>query len=68
MRRPRAPSEPDVELEGPTEFTLTPPPTRRVSVMIVSLLTVLVLLSLAGLVFANPEFFVTAVQAFVGGI
>lgn len=66
--RPRSHHEPDVELEGPTEFTLTPPPRRRVSVIVVSLFSLLVILSLAGLAFANPGLFVSAVQAFVGGI
>lgn len=57
-----------VELEGPQNSTLTPPPTRQVGVLIASFLMILVLLGVVGLAIALPEFFVTAVQAFVGGI
>lgn len=53
-----------VDLEGPTEFTLTPPPQRRLGLAITLILVTLVGLGALGLALAQPAFFVTAVQAF----
>ncbi len=55
------------DLEGPKESTLTPPPRRRLGLVIALSLVALGGLGLLGVVLAQPEFFVTAVQAFVGG-
>lgn len=55
------------DLEGPEESTLTPPPRRRLGLVVALFFVALGGLGLLGVALAQPEFFVTAVQAFVGG-
>lgn len=55
------------ELQGPIDPTLTPPPSRRTGVVVVSSVFGLAVAVLAAVAVAKPELFVTAVQAFVGG-
>lgn len=62
-KRKRAMAE-QIELEGPSGSTLTPPPTRRSSTLILSALAALVVIGIVGLGVAKPEIFATAVQAF----
>ncbi len=56
-----------IELQGPEDPTLTPPPQRRIGLLLgVGFLT-FVFVGVFGLIALQPELFVTAVQAFVGG-
>lgn len=64
MRKSKRATVEQVDLEGPTESTLTPPPQRRLGLAIALILVTLAGLGALGLAIAQPEFFVTAVQAF----
>ena len=57
-----------IDLEGPSEATLTPPPQRRTGLIVALTLGALTGGTMISLARVYPEFFVTAVQAFVGGI
>lgn len=56
-----------LELQGPEDPTLTPPPQRRVGLLLAFGFLAFAFASVFGLVILQPELFVTAVQAFVGG-
>jgi hypothetical protein len=57
-----------VELEGPSDSILTPPPKRRTGVLVAATLAVVALAGIVSLAIVKPDLFVTAVEAFVGGI
>lgn len=56
-----------LELQGPEDPTLTPPPQRQLGLLLGAGALVLVFVGVLSLVALQPGLFVTAVQAFVGG-
>lgn len=67
QRRKRHQPADQIQLEGPSGFTLTPPPLKRTGAVVTSGVVAAVLLGLGALALAQPTLFTRAVQAFVGG-
>lgn len=68
MRKPRArPTADTIQLEGPGNPTLTPPPQRRTGAMVAVGIFAVALLGAAGVIVTRPEF-VSVVRAFAGGV
>lgn len=56
-----------VELQGPDDPTLTPPPERQTGILLVLGVAIMCLVGVLGVLLVQPALFVNAVQAFVGG-
>ena len=59
--------EETIELQGPEDPTLTPPPQRQTGILLILGFALMILVGVLGLMLVQPELFVGVVQAFVGG-
>lgn len=56
-----------IELQGPEDPTLTPPPERQTGILLALGVAIVFLVGVLGVLLVQPALFVGAVQAFVGG-
>ncbi len=68
MRKTRArPTADTIQLEGPSDPTLTPPPQRRTGAIVAVGIFAIAIIGVAGVLVTRPEL-VNVVRAFAGGI